>query len=1253
MPRPRAGGQSDAFRLGASTAHLEANRTFLATASAKWTDAEWARAVAALQFLEDTTSDRSYAAETSTEMCDSLRWAWADPRKQQALLTVSAFALRAVAGEPLEAKPGARPGASGGPSGTNAAIPPASGAIPLDSPTLPLAATCFGHVARMANLLLVNSHLAGDDGEEELARILGERQGRSGVSALISIPALSAEVARSLVRTHTLQGLALALARAPERLPRLKERLALAVNAASLMEGLMSYMSYEARQSRPGDSDDEDEDEYNLYDSDDEGGSVSGSDGDSRSGRARGRRESTARAEEVLCAVRISAVLEHLARALLLLAAEVPRAGGGGAGEELRGKLNEAQRRSLAALDSHLTAGLMLWGHTSTTFLAHSDYGSAVRYLFLAHLGAQLSVAEGAGAEGSGSGSGGGSSSGAGGGGRAGGEAAAEGGAAAAHFYGLPLERLPPAVVDGCGGCARPQCLSSKPVLRSDSVRSALKYLALREGEDQQGEGAGGSENKRGCASADRIAGPAARYALAMRVAGAAEAHWREYRSKLAPSGSGSTSVSASGSKPESDGGAGPSSSAAAPPSAPQRPLTQKQLRQAKQAAARQQAAAAAAAAKAKPGRGEQGSGGGADPDPLTVRRKDRWQYSAAPGLGLDALASAAPAAAALARRDEARAGRAKGGEAAAPAGAGAVVPLPAEWYSAAVRALHAAMDDPRALAVALHTRSVEEVLRRALHQDRPGPTAADEDDSDEDDSDEDESEWYEANEDEAFEGEDEGEEEGEEEDPIAAEALAAALESAALALRKGARGAGLRNFKGLSVGVGRAVRAGLLPCLERLLRTAVGQLGSGLGSMPGAAGDRAAAWAVSVWQVTCDFEALLPALSFAPPSQSARLVESLAQALPGACMAAVRADVVGSCGPSLLPSVLLRKCVATAALEAATEAAGLLPAAEEPQPPGAGPGLAAASATVCALALVAARLLPAASRAAQQLSSADRLGSVAPHGLGASAATAANAAAAEMLGAMLTAAVLEWVPLLAAACLDAARRGDGRAAAEFRALLLTDLDVLALLDLALAFAKAGRCSWLHDTSGPAVQAAQALTLVCPAELAAAFAPLYGVEAGLGRRKGRGPAPRQGLAAALRAELAKGGAAADPEAARRLEALLARPGGAGGGAGGGGAGAVGSSSVAVEEAEREVRKQLAYWGPAASRLAPPSEAAALGPLCAHPACANLAGDSEGALLLPARCGRCGLGGYCGAECAAAHGRGSHGGVCGLGRGGDK
>ncbi|KAG2484933.1 hypothetical protein HYH03_016319 [Edaphochlamys debaryana] len=1307
MPRARgapAGSLLDSFRArGSRSTEASVSSEFLKNCSARWKLVDWDRAAGSLALLGTMVTDATYAAESSSEMCAALRWCWDDKSKLSALLVVSAFALRAVAGEPLEASTGASPGAGAGPSGANAGagVNVPLGALPPNSPLLAPATACFSHVVRLASLLLRNSRLTGDDDVQP---------SRSRTShADTPLPSLSWELMRGLVRTHTLQGLALALARAPQRTPALEERLAFAATAAALLEGIVSYTLADAQDS-VSDSDDDEEDE--LYDED-------GSDFDESRALDSAIRRACSKvhaeqAEEVLCAVRASAVLEHLARALLLLAAEVPRVGGGGAGEELRGKLNEAQRRYLSALDAHIASCVMLWGHTSASFRAHTDYGPAVRFLQLSHLGAQLTVAEGAGAEGSGSGSGGGSgggsSSGSTGGG-AGGEAAAGGGST---FFGLPLQRLPPAVVDSCGGCARPQCLSSKPVLRSDSVRSALKFLALTvraEAEGQQGhvngteepadrgDGAGGQGPGR--ASADRMAGPAARYALAMRVAGAAEAHWREYRSKLAPSGF------ASGSKPASDSGAGPSSSASFPPSAPQRPLTQKQLRQDKQAAARQQAAAAP---KAKQGPG--GGAGGAGADPFEARRADRWRLEVTPALALDALASAAPAAAALTRRKEAAAAR-RAGEDAGEAAAGPV-PLPAEWYSAAVRALHAAMDDPRALAEALHAAGVQEVIRLALYEKE----RASSDRGSESESDTEESEWEEVG------------SEGEAEAHSAAPAPAPAADGGRPADGSGAGSAAagsaatdtsdeddssdldldLANLvphlaagRRVEEGVGRAVRAGLLPCLERLLRTAVARPPAG--TNPPACRPRQL---VSAWVALADFDALLPALRAAPPSQGAWLVASLAKALPRLCELLLESD--GSAmGPVLVPAGLLQRAAMEAALEsvvlseveepeaeaeveveAGDEAEAGVAGAQEGQGAelrrGAGAGAAGDAEPVVAAplgpvadadaaesqpkpqpepepplppgtalrtaALVAARLLPAASRCALQLVTAPGGGvwSGAARGLGAGAAAKADPDSAVMLAASLAHAVLEWVPLLAVAGLDAARRGDCRAAAEFRALLLTDLEAPALLDLVLGAAKAGLGGWQDDPFPMAVRAVQALALVCPAELAAAPAPCYAAQNAGGRG---GKAAGQGLVAALRAELAKGGAAADPEAARRLEALLARPGGAGGSMKAKEGAAVSTEQEAWKSAEVEVALKMAYWGPAASRLPPPSEAAALGPLCAHPACANLAGDSEGALPLPARCGRCGLGAYCGAECAAAHGRGSHGGVCGLGRGGDK
>ncbi|KAG2498195.1 hypothetical protein HYH03_003949 [Edaphochlamys debaryana] len=73
----------------------------------------------------------------------------------------------------------------------------------------------------------------------------------------------------------------------------------------------------------------------------------------------------------------------------------------------------------------------------------------------------------------------------------------------------------------------------------------------------------------------------------------------------------------------------------------------------------------------------------------------------------------------------------------------------------------------------------------------------------------------------------------------------------------------------------------------------------------------------------------------------------------------------------------------------------------------------------------------------------------------------------------------------------------------------------------------------------------------------------------------------------------------------------------------------------------------------AGQLVPPAEARrrlGLPPACSHPACANLAGDSEAGLRLR-QCGRCGQAGYCCRECQTAHWRGGHKQACGGGSGG--
>ncbi|PNH03349.1 hypothetical protein TSOC_010565 [Tetrabaena socialis] len=144
---------------------------------------------------------------------------------------------------------------------------------------------------------------------------------------------------------------------------------------------------------------------------------------------------------------------------------------------------------------------------------------------------------------------------------------------------------------------------------------------------------------------------------------------------------------------------------------------------------------------------------------------------------------------------------------------------------------------------------------------------------------------------------------------------------------------------------------------------------------------------------------------------------------------------------------------------------------------------------------------------------------------------------------------------------------------------------------------------------------------------------------------------RPSLLRALAAELrAHGGddahaavAAAVADLAGRLEASFA--GGSGVAGGKAGAGSLGTPALGTA------------WdaGSSGLRVPPPAEGRALLRTCANPACDNLAGGSEAELPLRA-CGRCGAAWYCRPECQTAHWRAGHRESCGRqgasGRGAD-
>ncbi|KAG2488807.1 hypothetical protein HYH03_012607 [Edaphochlamys debaryana] len=93
-------------------------------------------------------------------------------------------------------------------------------------------------------------------------------------------------------------------------------------------------------------------------------------------------------------------------------------------------------------------------------------------------------------------------------------------------------------------------------------------------------------------------------------------------------------------------------------------------------------------------------------------------------------------------------------------------------------------------------------------------------------------------------------------------------------------------------------------------------------------------------------------------------------------------------------------------------------------------------------------------------------------------------------------------------------------------------------------------------------------------------------------------------------------------------------------------------SEAWAEVEACLDKDTVRWA-LAPLLVPPAEARRrldLPPVCANPACANLAGDSEAGLRLQ-QCGRCGRVSYCCRECQMAHWRAGHKAECSGGKAG--
>ncbi|PNH01847.1 hypothetical protein TSOC_012243 [Tetrabaena socialis] len=270
--------------------------------------------------------------------------------------------------------------------------------------------------------------------------------------------------------------------------------------------------------------------------------------------------------------------------------------------------------------------------------------------------------------------------------------------------------------------------------------------------------------------------------------------------------------------------------------------------------------------------------------------------------------------------------------------------------------------------------------------------------------------------------------------------------------------------------------------------------------------------------------------------------------------------------------------------------------------------------------------------------------------------------------------AVVRWLPVLVAAAGGAAATQPAAEAAGsgWRQLLLREVGAVTLLGAAcqvlLQYLNPGKDASSQESWDPFIASCCLVAAACPGEVrqavlaAAAEAGASagsgsggrrGATAGGGRRRGMsGPSAEPGpsraaappppgwspqllqlMAVELRSGRGEGLeilAAAASALARQAEHWLA------------GGGEDGTELVGV------LGRHPATNAAARALVSSPSEARALLRTCAHPACDNLAGDSEAEVPLRA-CGRCGGAWYCRRECSVAHWRSGHREAC-VGRG---
>ncbi|PNH11260.1 hypothetical protein TSOC_001883 [Tetrabaena socialis] len=490
---------------------------------------------------------------------------------------------------------------------------------------------------------------------------------------------------------------------------------------------------------------------------------------------------------------------------------------------------------------------------------------------------------------------------------------------------------------------------------------------------------------------------------------------------------------------------------------------------------------------------------------------------------------------------------------------------------------------------------------------------------------------------------------------------------------------------------VGAALEAGLLPCLERLLRRA--------GETPEAC---EALLTRHLLRSECfDLELLAPLLAYGEPRQAASLVATVGKLLASLAVPDVvlvkRADRADHGGRIVEAAYLASHLLV--AVQLWLLAGARSPAGWQAQPAPCGPsGEQAAAAVAVAPGRSVQRQLAAAVSCSvgKWLPPLSRLFQATPHFMQVCGG-AASALAATVSNCLRS--LLAWVPTLSRCGVE---EGASAAAGGWQRWLLQEARVVPLLGAALGLLPVLLLQEREEQLGQAAEehgcelvqllgescccvAAAFPNEVRDAALAAAAAEESSANGGSGASGGSGAGARSSgwragdrstragvsrnsstsghaqpadwaaaVAAAsgsdgwrpsllrdLAAELRAHGssvattAAAVEDLAGQLEACRA-----GGSSGDASVGWQGLPSLPVQDSGS---------GAGALLLLAPVEACALLRTCANPACDNLAGDSEAELPLRA-CGRCGAAWYCRPECQTAHWRAGHRQACRLPRG---